>query len=205
MATRIPIKERLDVGEKKLVDIDGYVTALTKKTPDVENFRQTINVLEALTNRVNALEAQANGASTSARREQEHTSDWVDAVNSLKEQLAELSVRVNLTALALSNLPTAAASGEPRRSNVPEPRAYEGVRDAQALENFLFDMEQYFRASRIVDEEDKVSIALMYFSGDAKSWWRSKYLEIQDGRCFIPDWRDLKCELKVQFLLGNVS
>ena len=42
-----------------------------------------------------------------------------------------------------------------KRAKVPEPKRYEGARDAKELENFLFDMEQYFRAVRTDSEEDK--------------------------------------------------
>ncbi|KAJ7957699.1 Retrovirus-related Pol polyprotein from transposon gypsy [Quillaja saponaria] len=31
----------------------------------------------------------------------------------------------------------------------------------------------------------------MYLAGDAKLWWRTKYVDIQDGRCIIDTWEDL--------------
>lgn len=68
---------------------------------------------------------------------------------------------------------------------VPEPRAYGGARDAKELENFLFDMEQYFRAVKPDSEETKVSMATMYLTGDAKLWWRTKYDDIVNWRCTI--------------------
>ena len=57
-----------------------------------------------------------------------------------------------------------------KRAKVPEPKRYERARDAKELENFLFDMEQYFRAVRTDSEEDKVAMAAMYLAGDAKLW-----------------------------------
>lgn len=39
----------------------------------------------------------------------------------------------------------------------------------------------------------------------AKLWWRTKYEEIQHGRCVIDSWADLKRELKAQFLPENVE
>ena len=41
------------------------------------------------------------------------------------------------------------ASKQHRKVKVPNPRLYVGERDAQKLEDFLFDMEQYFLASGI--------------------------------------------------------
>ena len=51
-----------------------------------------------------------------------------------------------------------------KRAKVPEPKRYEGTRDAKDLENFLFDMEQYFRAVRTNSEEDKVAMVAMYLA-----------------------------------------
>ena len=68
---------------------------------------------------------------------------------------------------------------------MPEPKRYEGARDAKELENFLFDMEQYFRAVRTDSEEDKVAMVAMvamYLAGDAKLWWRSKFV---DDECLL--------------------
>ena len=46
-----------------------------------------------------------------------------------------------------------------KRAKVSEPKRYEGARDAKELENFLFDMEQYFRAVHTDSEEDKVNVS----------------------------------------------
>ena len=54
-------------------------------------------------------------------------------------------------------------------------------------------MEQYFRAVRTDSEEDKVAMAALYLAGDAKLWWRSKFV---DDECPIKTWGDLKRELK---------
>ena len=51
-------------------------------------------------------------------------------------------------------------------------------RDAKELENFLFNIEQYFRVVKPDSEEEKVNMTTMYLSGDAKLWWRIKYNEI---------------------------
>ncbi|KAK3010186.1 hypothetical protein RJ639_010771 [Escallonia herrerae] len=91
---------------------------------------------------------------------------------------------------------------EPR---VPEPKSYGGARDAKELENFLFDIEQYFRAIRVDSEATKVSMAAMYLVGDAKLWWRKKYAEIEDGSCVINTWEILKRELKSQFFPENTA
>ncbi|KAL4352817.1 hypothetical protein GQ457_06G011110 [Hibiscus cannabinus] len=75
-------------------------------------------------------------------------------------------------------------------------------KDAKEIENFMFNIEQYFRAASITSEEDKVSTASMYLSGDARFWWRTMF----DGVvCAIQTWDELKKELKNSFFSRNVE
>ena len=55
---------------------------------------------------------------------------------------------------------------------ISEPKPLCGARDAKALENFIFDIEQYFKATNTNTEEAKVILATMHLSEDAKLWWR---------------------------------
>ncbi|KAK3031323.1 hypothetical protein RJ639_035229 [Escallonia herrerae] len=86
----------------------------------------------------------------------------------------------------------------------PSARAQE-LRGSPRRQNFLFDIEQYFRAIRVDSKATKVSMAAMYLVGDAKLWWRKKYAEIKDGSCVINTWDILKRELKSQFFLENTA
>ena len=61
-------------------------------------------------------------------------------------------------------------SGAPSKVCVPEPKGFGGARNAKELENFLWDMEQFFKVAHVPDDE-MVSITSMYLSGDAKLWW----------------------------------
>ena len=87
------------------------------------------------------------------------------------------------------------------RIKVPEPKPFCGARDAKALENFIFDVEQYFKATNTITEKAKVTLATMRLSEDAKLWWRSRYMDIQEGRCTIDTWDALKGEPSSQFSL----
>ena len=65
---------------------------------------------------------------------------------------------------------------------VPEPKGFSGNRNAKELENFLWDMEQFFKAAHVRDAE-KVSLTSMYLMGDAKLWWRTRVGEdLEAGR-----------------------
>ncbi|GMI71087.1 hypothetical protein HRI_000778000 [Hibiscus trionum] len=79
--------------------------------------------------------------------------------------MEELRCVVNLVKVAIGN---SATSGRSQKAKVSEPQRFEGNRDGKELENFLFEMEQYFRAIGTSFEEDKVFVASMYLAGDAK-------------------------------------
>ncbi|EOY08508.1 Uncharacterized protein TCM_022987 [Theobroma cacao] len=98
-----------------------------------------------------------------------------DALSTLQYEIRELKTQVNLLVITVGN-----ASGRSRdrgeMAKVSKPKRYEGVRNAKELENFLFDMEQYFRAVCTESEEDKMAMASMYLTRDAKLWWCSKFI-----------------------------
>ncbi|KAK3016633.1 hypothetical protein RJ639_006022 [Escallonia herrerae] len=66
-------------------------------------------------------------------------------------------------------------------------------------------VEHHARHVEVDSEATKVSMATMYLVGDAKLWWRKKYVEIEDGTCVINTWDILKRELKSQFFLENTA
>ncbi|KAL0311789.1 UNVERIFIED_CONTAM: hypothetical protein Sradi_5578200 [Sesamum radiatum] len=75
--------------------------------------------------------------------------------------MEQMSIQIGLLQRAVSNAPVV-AHDVGARLRIPEPKAYGGARDAKEVENFLFDMEQYFLAANMVDEARKVSTATMY-------------------------------------------
>lgn len=62
------------------------------------------------------------------------------------------------------------------RVKVPESAPFNGVRSAGTLENFLWDVDQYFKASK-VPEVEQVPLVRMYLTGDAKLWWRTRQVD----------------------------
>ena len=79
---------------------------------------------------------------------------------------AELVVLCQVVATLSSN------RVESSKVKILEPKAFSGARSAKELENFIWDMEQYFIASRVPDA-DKLNITTMYLRGDVKLWWRN--------------------------------
>ncbi|XP_021773341.1 uncharacterized protein LOC110737294 [Chenopodium quinoa] len=86
----------------------------------------------------------------------------------------------------------------------PKPRTFNGTRDSKEVDNFIFDMEQYFRVCQL-ENELKVDTATMYLVDDAKLWWRTKYADIQAKRTSMDTWEDLKKELMAQFYPENTE
>ncbi|KAK3042265.1 hypothetical protein RJ639_001860 [Escallonia herrerae] len=126
----------------------------------------------------------------------EHHARHVEGID-WESKFQELQDRVELLSRAVVNTPARGAEHS-SRPRVPQPKSYGGARDSKEVENFLFDIEQYFLAIRVDSEATKVSVATVYLVGDAKLWWRKKYAEIEDGYCVINTWDLLKRELKSQ-------
>ena len=91
----------------------------------------------------------------------------------------------------------------PPKVRVLEPKGFNANRNAKELENFLWDIKQFFKAGHVPDGK-KVSITSMYLTGDAKLWWRIRMEDdVESGRPQITTWETLKKELKDQFLPTN--
>ncbi|CAA6658698.1 unnamed protein product [Spirodela intermedia] len=84
-------------------------------------------------------------------------------------------------------------------AKVPEHKAFAGVRNAE-LENFLWDLDQYFRAIH-TPEAEKVTLASVYPASDAKLWWCTRTEDL--ARLAIESCEDFVRELKKQLLLTN--
>ena len=121
------------------------------------------------------------------------TTEVKDVVATLREEMSELAATVKVMMMALGNRSQEGGASEQRgKAKVPDPIPYAGERDAQKLKNFLFDMEQYFLAAGIDSEESRLNRATMFLTDAAKVWWRTRYQEIQEGRCHIGTWEELK-------------
>ena len=131
-----------------------------------------------------------------------------DRIRAMTEEFEErtrsLEGEIVLLKRAVVQGTPAAADPPPTKVRVPEPKTFGGSRNAKDLENFLWDMEQYFIAARIPVGE-QVTITTMYLTGDAKLWWRTRTSDdVATGRPKIERWEILKKELKDQFLPTNI-
>ena len=114
--------------------------------------------------------------------------------SAVRETQSQLETEITLLKKAMRGLPR---EGEvATKVKVPKPKSFNGARSAKDLENFLWDMEQYFKVAR-VPEQEIVTITSMYLSGDAKLWWRTCVEDDVDaGKGKIDSWEALKKKLK---------
>ncbi|KAK3026360.1 hypothetical protein RJ639_042657 [Escallonia herrerae] len=89
---------------------------------------------------------------------------------------------------------------QPRRKKVPEPRSYDGAREARQVDNFFWHLERCFEALDIDDEEKKVHTTVMYLTDTSASWWRHRYTDGYD----VKTWEKFKHELNRQFYPESV-
>ena len=91
-----------------------------------------------------------------------------------------MKVQVNLTMRVVGNQTPNQACGVSSKFKIPKPKAVKGNRDAKEIENFIFHMERYFKASGTNSEETKVTLVgnrscliqtgLMCLSGSTSAW-----------------------------------
>ncbi|TYK01067.1 polyprotein [Cucumis melo var. makuwa] len=58
----------------------------------------------------------------------------------------DVNMRLNLTMQAMTNQALAGGAISVSRVMIPEPKPFCGARDAKTLENYIFYLEQYFKA-----------------------------------------------------------
>lgn len=155
----------------------------------------------ALVDRLDAVGSRLLTLETStADRFKDMLTDWLAISDSWKDKFQEVVDELSLLKKAICGHTNSETT--PSKIKVPDPKAFGGNRSAKELENFLWDMEQYFKAAH-VREEEKVTITSMYLTGDAKLWWRTRVGD--DARPEISTWDTLKKEMKEQFLPCNSS
>ncbi|KAA0051468.1 uncharacterized protein E5676_scaffold148G00230 [Cucumis melo var. makuwa] len=118
--------------------------------------------------------------------------DFRATLDVVRNEIVDVNTRRNLIMRAMTNQALVGGTISISKVKVLEPKPFCGARDAKALENFIFDLEQYFKVTNIVTEEAKVTLAMMHLSEDAKLWGRSRYIDIQEGHCTIDTWDALK-------------
>ncbi|PHT78431.1 hypothetical protein T459_16483 [Capsicum annuum] len=117
-----------------------------------------------------------------------------EEVADLKQQLEAARVGGNHGSVAYHDV----------RIEAPKPNVFKGERNAQDVENFIWQLESYFEHVKIIDGAARIRIATMYLSDVAMLWWRRKKVDMERGLCSITHWDQFTDELKEQFYPQNV-
>ncbi|RVW86183.1 hypothetical protein CK203_046110 [Vitis vinifera] len=106
--------------------------------------------------------------------EDDTEASWVEhTVGEIQSYGEDIAVLKKAVLQGCSSSPEA-----PPKVQVLKPKGFNGNMNTKELENFLWDMEQFFRATHVLDDE-KVSITNMYLTGDDKLWWRTRMRMMQ--------------------------
>ncbi|XP_040957468.1 uncharacterized protein [Gossypium hirsutum] len=119
-------------------------------------------------------------------------------VTAMKEEIAELKGELTICKVALGN-GMLTSGPKQRHVDVPKPEKFKGARSAREVDNFLWELEQYFRAMGIEDDATKVNTASIYFTDVALLWWRRRSTDERRGGTAIGTWEEFQGELKKQF------
>ncbi|KAL4340920.1 hypothetical protein GQ457_08G033480 [Hibiscus cannabinus] len=119
----------------------------------------------------------------------------------LMDKIGDLESELNIYKAALKNgvrASTETGTVEPR-IDVPKPGRYDGTKTAQAVENYFWGMEQYFRGMGITSDVTKVNAACNYLTDGALLWWRHRCSEAKDKDLPVGTWAEFQKELKERF------
>ncbi|KAK8345043.1 hypothetical protein V6Z12_A07G121800 [Gossypium hirsutum] len=94
-------------------------------------------------------------------------------VMALKEEIAELKGGLTIYKVTLGS-GMLALEPKQRNMDVSKPKEFKGTRSAKDVDNFLWRIEQYFRAIGIGDDATKVKNASIYFTDVAFLWWHHR-------------------------------
>ncbi|KAA0050187.1 uncharacterized protein E5676_scaffold180G001240 [Cucumis melo var. makuwa] len=175
-----------------LVEVSDSIRYLESR---LEEISEKVDTIDAVAGRVKGLLIQEFSSGFVAHMEErvneldnsqktlleminDMSKDFLATLDVVKNEVADVNTRLNLTMRVIAN---------------------------QALVGGAIPVSKYFKATNTVTEEANVTLAMRHLSEDAKLWWRSRYIDIQEGRCTIDTWDALKKELRSQFFFENVE
>ncbi|KAF2320036.1 hypothetical protein GH714_022341 [Hevea brasiliensis] len=153
------IQNSLPTNIIRLGDIESRVLALEAEASQAGD---CVESLKALTIAHDSLVGSVN----------DMKEDVVETAKTLQGEVQGLQGQVSLLMKAASNANGGAF--EMGKAKIPEPKSFGGARDAREVDNFIFDMELYFTATKNDSDAGQLKMVPMYLANDAKLWWRTK-------------------------------
>lgn len=129
---------------------------------------------------------------------------FIGKISNIEKTIEDLQADVVLCKRSMANGGGNVGNNAPK-IDVPKPSPFVGKREARAVDDFLWDMEQYLEGVNITDDDIKIKMATRYLKDTAALWWRRRYGDIERGTCTIDTWADFVAELKKQFYPENAK
>ncbi|KAG9459075.1 hypothetical protein H6P81_003583 [Aristolochia fimbriata] len=194
----LSLEERLEKLESAQRESSRIASEVSTFNPDIvnelrEDVRSTFGVLLA------NMDEQVEGM-----RNLQEDLEYKGDLEALKGDMEEVQVRFGMIERALHN-GGANTFGQGTKIKVPEPKPFDGSQDPKRIDNFLWQVEKYFKTSRVTDKEQKVSIVSLFLVDDAKLWWRRREVDMKSGTASVETWEQFKKELKAQFYPEDVD
>lgn len=129
---------------------------------------------------------------------------------SLREGYDTVMAKIAILKRAIVNLASTLSQEEAScvsisKLKVLKRKKFEGILSTKEVNNFLWDMEAYFTHAK-VKSINKVSMATMYLSNDAKLWWWTRVVDDAEEGCpKVETWEVFCKELCDQFLPCNIA
>ncbi|KAA0025805.1 senescence-specific cysteine protease sag39 [Cucumis melo var. makuwa] len=140
-----------------LVEVPDSIRFLESR---LEEIAEKTNMIDAVAGRVEGLPIQELLARVDTLEgtvgrtgSHEHRDSSTDSVAHIEERVQSwialkrhyVNARLSLTMRAMANQVPARGAIPISRVKIPKPKPFCGARDAKALKNYIFDLEQYFR------------------------------------------------------------
>ncbi|GMI85584.1 hypothetical protein HRI_002227700 [Hibiscus trionum] len=141
-------------------------------------------------------ELKESSENVELRKEVEEVKESSENVE-LNKEVEFLKTELLLLKAAIGN--SVAIAAPKAVGDIPKPKKIKGTRSTQEVENFLWRMEQYFKATCIERDAKKVSFASIYLTDLAQTWWRRRCGDVKRRSVAIETWKEFQDEIKEQF------
>ncbi|GFS38830.1 hypothetical protein Acr_00g0059690 [Actinidia rufa] len=177
--------------------------AMSDNRDKVEDMDQRIDGLEGRNEEFHReMQGILNSLAESWKAQMDALKDWLQAeIAAMKEEIKEVKGDWSLCKMAV--MQGTLSSSPSLKVDIPRPKSYNGSRNVRELDNFLWDLDQYFEATGISEENKKIKTAPLFLSDAATLWWRRRHADMERGTCTIATWEDFKREIKRQFYPVN--
>nr|GEY59969.1 hypothetical protein [Tanacetum cinerariifolium] len=137
-----------------------------------EDFRVALNTLSGdLKREIHGLRDSFMGEIAKIREE------FGEEIFTLHQTIEDLQADVALCKRSLASGGDNANHGP--KLDVPKPSPFVGKREARAVDDFLWEIEQYLEGVNVMDDASKIKMATRYLKDTAALWWRRRHGDIE--------------------------